>query len=44
MMAASPATCGQAMDVPLLKTVDVSLEWDAERMVEPGAQTSTQGP
>jgi hypothetical protein len=44
MMAASPETCGQAMDVPDRAAVAVSLTCTVEMMDEPGAQTSTQEP
>ncbi|CAK0794375.1 unnamed protein product [Prorocentrum cordatum] len=44
IMAASPETCEQAMEVPELVPSEVSLRWDVERMLEPGAQTSTQLP
>ena len=35
--AAAPATCGEAMDVPLIDVLDVLPEFDAEVMLEPGA-------
>jgi hypothetical protein len=44
MMAASPETCGQAIDVPDIVPVAESLVWRLERMPEPGAQTSMQEP
>jgi len=37
MMAASPETCGQAMDVPVKNMVSVSLDGPVERMSVPGA-------
>jgi len=37
MMAASPETCGQAMDVPVMDMVSVSLDGPVERMSVPGA-------
>jgi hypothetical protein len=44
MMAASPETCGQAMEVPEEVPNEVSLSMNVERMLVPGAQTSTQEP
>ncbi len=42
--AATPATCGDAMEVPLMVLVAVLLLIHAEVMPEPGAKTSTQVP
>ncbi len=42
--AATPATCGEAMEVPLMVLVAVLLVIQAEVMLEPGAKTSTQVP
>src|SRR6185503_4778777 len=42
--AATPATCGVAIDVPLIVLVAVSLVFHVEVMLEPGAKTSTQVP
>jgi hypothetical protein len=42
--AATPATCGVAIDVPLMVLVAVSLVFHVEVMLEPGAKTSTQVP
>ena len=42
--AATPATCGLAMEVPLMEVLPVSLELAAEVMLEPGAQMSMQVP
>mmetsp|Transcript_110450 Transcript_110450/g.235965 ORF Transcript_110450/g.235965 Transcript_110450/m.235965 type:complete len:129 (-) Transcript_110450:1210-1596(-) len=42
--AAAPATCGQAMEVPLKVFEPVLLEWLADTMLEPGAQMSRQVP
>ena len=42
--AATPATCGDAMDVPLIVFVAVLLVLHAEVMPLPGANTSTQLP
>ena len=42
--AATPATCGDAIEVPLSVAVAVSLETHAERMLEPGAKMSTTLP
>ncbi len=42
--AATPATCGDAMEVPLMVLVAVLLLIQAEVMLEPGAKTSTQVP
>jgi len=44
MMATSPETCGQAMDVPDIMPKAVSLFPYVERMYEPGDQTSMQVP
>jgi hypothetical protein len=44
MMAATPATCGDAMDVPDICAVAVLLEIPAEMIEEPGAKISTQAP
>jgi len=44
MMAASPATCGHAMDVPEPWANASSARLYVERMYVPGAQTSTQAP
>jgi hypothetical protein len=42
--AATPATCGAAIDVPDMTLVAVVLPIHAEVMLEPGANTSTQRP
>lgn len=42
--AATPATWGEAMEVPLMVLVAVLLVIQAEVMLEPGAKTSTQLP
>ena len=42
--AATPATCGAAIDVPLSVAVAVSLVRQVERMLEPGAKMSTTLP
>jgi hypothetical protein len=42
--AAAPATCGAAMDVPLMVAVAVAEEIPAETMEEPGANRSRQSP
>ena len=42
--AAAPATCGVAIEVPLIVLVAVSLVFQAEVMLEPGAKRSTQVP
>ena len=42
--AAAPATCGEAMDVPLMVFVAVDDVYHAERMLEPGAKMSRQVP
>jgi hypothetical protein len=44
IMAASPDTCGQAMDVPDIISNAVSLVCHVDQMDEPGAQTSMQEP
>jgi hypothetical protein len=44
MMAASPETCGQAMEVPEDQPKAESLLAIKERMLDPGAQTSMQEP
>merc|ERR1740121_1584463 len=44
MMAASPETCGQAMEVPEDQPNAESLPALNERMLDPGAQTSMQEP
>ena len=40
----TPATCGVAIDLPLIVFVAVSPEPHAEVMFTPGANTSTQVP
>ena len=42
--AAAPATCGAAIEVPLLTSVAVSLGYEAERIFSPGAKISRQLP
>src|SRR6267143_6687380 len=42
--AATPATCGVAIDVPLIVFVDVSVSHHADVMFTPGANQSTHGP
>lgn len=42
--AATPATCGAAIDVPEIVFVAVSLVFQAEVMLEPGAKISRQVP
>jgi hypothetical protein len=42
--AAAPATCGDAIEVPLIELVAVSLVFHDEVMLEPGAKRSTQVP
>lgn len=42
--ATTPATCGQAMEVPLMVAEAVSLALPADLMLEPGAKMSTQVP
>ena len=42
--AATPATCGAAIEVPLIVFVAVLLVYHAEVMLEPGAKMSTQVP
>ena len=42
--AATPATCGLAVDVPLMVLVAVLPVYQAEVMLEPGAKTSRQVP
>src|SRR5688572_3193411 len=42
--AATPATWGEAIDVPLKVAVPVLLAFDADVMAEPGANRSTQVP
>lgn len=42
--AATPATCGAAMDVPLSVAVAVAEEIPADTMDEPGAKRSTHAP
>jgi len=37
MSAAAPATCGQAIEVPLMEAEPVSLLCPADLMLEPGA-------
>jgi hypothetical protein len=44
IMAASPETCGQAMDVPEIVPVAESDQCTVERTDVPGAQTSMQEP
>ncbi len=42
--AAAPATCGAAIDVPLIVFVAVSLVCQAEVMLDPGAKMSRHVP
>src|SRR5262249_8322968 len=42
--AATPATCGVAIDVPLIVLVAVSDVFHADVMLDPGAKTSTHVP
>ena len=42
--AAEPATCGDAMDVPLSTFVAVSPVSQSDRMLAPGAKMPTQEP
>ena len=42
--AATPATCGAAIDVPLIVAVAVLLVYHADVMLEPGAKMSTTLP
>ena len=42
--AATPATCGEAIEVPLKVAVAVVDVYQAERIDEPGAKISTQVP
>ena len=42
--AATPATCGEAIDVPEIVFVAVSLVLQEDVMLEPGAKISTQVP
>ena len=42
--AAAPATCGDAIDVPLSEAVAVLLVYHAERIATPGAKRSTHEP
>jgi hypothetical protein len=42
--AATPATCGDAIDVPEMVFVAVVEVYHADRMLEPGAKTSRQDP
>ena len=42
--AATPATCGVAIDVPLNVAVAVSLPFDDDSMLDPGAKISTTLP
>ncbi len=42
--AATPATCGLAMEVPLIVFVAVALVYQADVMLDPGAKTSTHEP
>jgi len=44
MSAAPPATCGQAIEVPLMVAEAVSVPWPADLMLEPGAKMSRQAP
>jgi hypothetical protein len=44
MMAASPETCAQAMEVPEEVPTEMSLPMNVEMTSVPGAQTSTQEP
>jgi hypothetical protein len=43
-LAATPATCGVAIEVPLIVLVAVSLVFQDDRMLEPGAKISTTLP
>ena len=43
-MAATPATCGAAIDVPCMVAAAESLVWYAERIDDPGANRSTHRP
>ena len=43
-LAAAPATCGAAIEVPLIVAVAVADEIPAETMEEPGANRSRQSP
>ena len=42
--AAEPATCGEAIDVPLIELVAVVLPIQLERIADPGAKMSKQFP
>ena len=42
--AATPAACGAAIEVPLIRAVAESPETDVEVMLWPGAKMSTQDP
>jgi len=42
--ASAPATCGDAIDVPLIVFVAVVDVYQADVMLEPGAKTSRQEP
>jgi len=44
IMAAAPATCGEAIEVPLIRAVAVVEPGDADLMPTPGAYRSTQLP
>jgi hypothetical protein len=44
MIAATPATCGDAIEVPDICAVAVVLEIPAEMMDEPGAKISIHAP
>ncbi len=44
MSAAAPATCGDAIDVPLFVAEATSEVMPAERMADPGANRSLQDP
>ena len=44
MSAAAPATCGDAIDVPLLVAAATSVAMPAETMLAPGANRSLHGP
>ena len=42
--ATAPAVCGEAMLVPLMMAEDASEAMPADKIEEPGAKMSTQGP
>jgi len=44
MRAAAPATCGHAMEVPLMEAVLLSSLWPTDVICEPGAKMSTHAP